>query len=60
MIIGSIKKGIKRIIEIKLRREDMQDLAVLKANLISRLATQTREAQENALKTIREIDKHFN
>ena len=55
MIIGSIKKGVKRIIEW--RREDMQDLAEVQNNLICRLTTASQEAVDNMIRAIKQIEK---
>jgi len=61
MIIGQIFKGVKRMIEFKmLAAEDRQDLATWRTNLICRLTVQSREAQENMIRSIREIDKILN
>ena len=61
MIIGQIFKGVKRMIEFKmLAAEDRQDLATWRANLICRLTVQSREAQENMIRSIREMDKFLN
>lgn len=61
MIIGNIFKGVKRIIEFKmLAAEDRADLAEWRNNLICRLTVQTKEAQENMIRSIKEIDRILN
>jgi len=58
MIIGQIFKGVKRMIEFKmLAAEDRQDLAKWRENLICRLTVQSREAQDQIIKSIKEIDR---
>jgi len=58
MIVGNIHKNVKRI--ISWRREDMNDLATLRANLVCQLTTMPRESQESSIRAVKEIDKILN
>ena len=56
MIVGSIKNGIKRLIEIPLRRQDKKDMQTWRANLIVRLASAEADEKKVILDGIRKID----
>jgi len=58
MIVGNIHKNVKRI--ISWRREDMNDLATSRANLVCQLTTMPRESQESSIRAVKEIDKILN
>ena len=61
MIIGSIFKGVKRMIEFKLyASEDRRELAEVQNNLICRLTTATEEAGDNMIRAIKSIDRILN
>ena len=61
MIIGSIIKGVKRMIEFKLyASEDRRELAEVQNNLICRLTTATEEAGDNMIRAIKQIDRILN
>ena len=61
MIIGSIIKGVKRMIEFKLYvSEDRHELAEVQNNLICRLTTATEEAGDNMIRAIKQIDRILN
>jgi len=52
---------IKKAIGFRLlAAEDRQDLRVWKSNLACRLTTMSQEAQESAIRAMKEIDKILN